>query len=319
MTEKKLCVYRHLKPNGEVFYIGIGSLSRPYNKTHRNNFWKKVVEKYPDYEIQILKTDLTKEDACELEQMLVAWYGRRDCCGGTLVNLTDGGEATQGRIMEEWQRQAMSDRQKGTMLGDENPNYGNSWTEEQKLYMSELKKEGYKNGTLKVNLDNSYKGIAERNKRWEENPQLKKDMIKTVSDIHNKYEYLKLDRYTREILEVFQSRVDVRDKYPDIGKTVINSVCNGSKKTYRGFIWRYRIRETGEIIEPVIKEDKNRRKVICTLTYEIYESITALARLVQVDRRTLNAKLIGKNPNDTPYIYLDLFLEQNPDFYPSKK
>ena len=29
---------------------------------------------------------------------------------------------------------------------------------------------------------------------------------------------------------------------------------------------------------------------------------------------TLNAKLIGKNPNETPYQYFANFLEEHPDF-----
>lgn len=85
-------LYRHLKPCGEVFYIGIGKESRAYEKYGRNEFWKRVVKKYSNYEIQILKSDLTVEEAQELEIILIAWYGRRDLGLGTLVNLTDGGE-----------------------------------------------------------------------------------------------------------------------------------------------------------------------------------------------------------------------------------
>lgn len=147
-----------------------------------------------------------------------------------------------------------------TMKGEGNPNFGNFWTEEQKLRMSEIKKEQYRAGEIKIDLENTYKGIIERNRRWEENPDLKKQMIDKVSAIHNKYEYLKIDIESNEILEVFQSRVKIKDKYPDIGKTIILSVCNGSKKSYRGFIWRYRDRQTGEIIEPTPKWNKTLRE-----------------------------------------------------------
>lgn len=45
------CLYRHLKPNGETFYIGIsGNLKRPYEKLTRSHLWKKIVNKY-GYEI----------------------------------------------------------------------------------------------------------------------------------------------------------------------------------------------------------------------------------------------------------------------------
>ena len=60
--EKKYVIYRHLKPNGEVFYIGIGSEKRAYQKNPRSDFWKRVVSIH-GYEVQILKSDLTWEDA----------------------------------------------------------------------------------------------------------------------------------------------------------------------------------------------------------------------------------------------------------------
>jgi hypothetical protein len=88
-----MVIYRHLKPDGEVFYIGIGSKHRAKTKGKRSLFWNSVVEKY-GYEVQILKENLSLEEAQELEKVLISWYGRRDLEKGTLVNLTDGGEGT---------------------------------------------------------------------------------------------------------------------------------------------------------------------------------------------------------------------------------
>ena len=101
--ENKWYVYRHLKPCGEVFYIGIGktnNFKRAYEKQHRSSWWTSVVNKY-GYEVQILKRNLTKEEACELETILISWYKRIDCCDGTLVNMTDGGEGVFGKIVSE--------------------------------------------------------------------------------------------------------------------------------------------------------------------------------------------------------------------------
>lgn len=140
-----------------------------------------------------------------------------------------------------------------SMLGEGNPNFGNKWTDEQKRHMSDLKKEGFKSGQLKVNIENTYKAIEVRNKRWEENPELKEKMKKKISEKHNLYEYLKIDKNTMGIIEVFQSRLDVLEKNPDYKTSPLLSSCNGWKKSYKGFIWRYRVRETGEIIEPIRK------------------------------------------------------------------
>lgn len=93
-------LYRHLKPNGDVFYIGIGkNEKRAYNKNNgRSNYWKNIINKYHNYEVDILKRDLTWEDACELEKILISYYGRKDLGLGNLVNMTDGGDGTNGMI-----------------------------------------------------------------------------------------------------------------------------------------------------------------------------------------------------------------------------
>ncbi len=93
-----MIVYRHLKPCGETFYIGIAKVKRrPFSKANRNKWWWNIVNKY-GYEVQILKSDLTWEEAKELEIDLIAYYGRKDLGLGPLVNLTDGGQGVLGLI-----------------------------------------------------------------------------------------------------------------------------------------------------------------------------------------------------------------------------
>src|SRR6478736_41666 len=129
-------LYRHLKPCGEVFYIGIGKYTeRAYDNNGRNKFWKRVANKY-GYEIEVLKIDLTWEDACELEKILINYYGRRDLGKGTLVNLTDGGDG-QGNPSDET-RKKMSDAKQG--IGGKNHHfYGVPKTEEHKKKLREAK------------------------------------------------------------------------------------------------------------------------------------------------------------------------------------
>lgn len=134
-------IYRHLKPCGEVFYIGIGktkNYARAYNKYHRSRWWKNVYKKYPNYEVQILTIGLSKEGAKELEIILIRYYGRKDLGTGTLVNLTDGGEGLLN--VSEDIRKRHSERMKGENnpsygiqnFGSNNPNYGNRWNEIQR-------------------------------------------------------------------------------------------------------------------------------------------------------------------------------------------
>lgn len=106
MTTNNNCIYRHLKPCGEVFYIGIGKIRRSKEKTYRNKHWCNIVNKH-GYETEILKSDLTWDDACELEKILISWYGRKDLKTGILCNLTDGGEGGYGAIVSETTREKM--------------------------------------------------------------------------------------------------------------------------------------------------------------------------------------------------------------------
>jgi hypothetical protein len=87
-------VYRHRRlDNNQIFYIGIGKKNRPYSKHGRNNYWNKIVKK-TTYIVEILKETNCWKEACELEQLLIQQYGRKDNNTGILCNMTDGGEGT---------------------------------------------------------------------------------------------------------------------------------------------------------------------------------------------------------------------------------
>jgi hypothetical protein len=73
METKDTCLYIHTrKDNGRIFYVGIGTIKRPYSIDNRNRFWKSVVKKY-GRDVTILKTDMSWEDACQLEIMMIAF------------------------------------------------------------------------------------------------------------------------------------------------------------------------------------------------------------------------------------------------------
>jgi len=140
-----MLLYRHLKPNGETFYIGVGNKIRPYTKSDRSDFWWKVVNKY-DYEIQILKTGLTKKEAYELEIMLISWYGRRDLGLGPLVNLTNGGDGSNNVIVSQETRDKLSKIHTGSKRSEETKRRMSEkaklriFSEETRLKMSESAK-----------------------------------------------------------------------------------------------------------------------------------------------------------------------------------
>ena len=129
-----MVVYRHIRLDiNKVFYIGIGTKQRAYSKHHRNNWWKKVVNK-TDYKVEILYDNLTKDLACELEVFLIKIYGRKDLKMGDLVNMTDGGEGTVNK--SEDVRKRISDNLKGKPSGMK----GKKMTDEHKAKIGEANK-----------------------------------------------------------------------------------------------------------------------------------------------------------------------------------
>lgn len=143
MEENNWYLYRHLKPSGEVFYIGIGktkNFKRAYSKNNRNKWWKNIVSKY-EFEVQILTKDLSEQDIKDLERALISWYGRRDLGKGTLVNLTDGGEGLKGFIQNEASKSKRAEKIKTLYIGAGNPFYGKFHTENTKKHIGDVQKE----------------------------------------------------------------------------------------------------------------------------------------------------------------------------------
>ena len=97
-------IYFHITNDShEVFYVGQGKLQTtfPYKRAHdtktRTKLWKNTTAKH-GYHIEIVAEDLTKEQADVMERFWIQSFGRRDKKEGTLVNLTEGGDANPGRI-----------------------------------------------------------------------------------------------------------------------------------------------------------------------------------------------------------------------------
>jgi hypothetical protein len=95
------CVYFHInKVTDVIFYVGIGNSKRPYSKRSRSDFWKNIVAKY-GYTIKIFHENLSFENACQLEVEYISKFGRLDNGTGILVNLTNGGEGSDGYLHTE--------------------------------------------------------------------------------------------------------------------------------------------------------------------------------------------------------------------------
>lgn len=106
-------VYTHTRlDNNLVFYVGIGlDIKRAYQKKFRNAHWKAIVSKC-GYSVDILNVDVTWGEACEIEKYLIAKY-KRKCDGGSLCNLTTGGDGVVGMVWTDEHRKKISEGNKG--------------------------------------------------------------------------------------------------------------------------------------------------------------------------------------------------------------
>lgn len=120
-------LYRHIRlDKNEVFYIGIGTVSkkdlqsindtvyyrRAFLKTIRSNYWKNITNAY-NYKVEIVLESDDYDFILKKEKEFIMLYGRKDLNAGTLVNVTDGGEGSLGRIISLEARRKMSESRKG--------------------------------------------------------------------------------------------------------------------------------------------------------------------------------------------------------------
>jgi len=110
-------LYRHIRlDTREPFYIGIGTkrncknfkpmYERAFEVKQRSSFWKNITAK-THYEVEILLESDDYEFIKQKEVEFIALYGRKDCCDGVLVNLTDGGDGILGNKHTEETKQKM--------------------------------------------------------------------------------------------------------------------------------------------------------------------------------------------------------------------
>lgn len=91
----KFYVYIHYTlDTNKPFYVGKGISTRAYKKSGRSNYWKRVINKH-GYTVEILDYFNTEQEAFNREKSLICSLKNS---GFKLVNFTDGGEGSSGRI-----------------------------------------------------------------------------------------------------------------------------------------------------------------------------------------------------------------------------
>lgn len=134
-------VYVHIAPNDKK-YVGITG-RRPTQRWAngkgyvKNTYLSKAIQKYGwnNFKHMIVADHLTKEEACELEKMLIASYRTTDPRYGFNNSIGGEGGSLGAKLSDEFREKA---RQR--MLGPNNPNRGKKFSPELCRKFSEVRK-----------------------------------------------------------------------------------------------------------------------------------------------------------------------------------
>lgn len=119
-------------------------------------------------------------------------------------------------------------------LGENNPNYQNYWSEEDKIRMSAIKKQQHLSGIY----DESWRAkiSVASSETWKDEDK-KKQMAKRVSVSKSTLRFYQYDKKTNVLIRVWESMSEILSENPTYHNIAIYSVCNGHKKSYRGYKW----------------------------------------------------------------------------------
>lgn len=119
--------------------------------------------------------------------------------------------------------------------GENNPNYGKSWTEEMKKSMSEIAKSRHSSGEFYGDVWKEKLSVASK-KLWSDEDK-KKGMAEKVRSKKLKYDFY---QYTKDgvLVQIWPDVKSILEKNPTYKWQNIYSACNGYKPTYMGFVWK---------------------------------------------------------------------------------
>lgn len=133
---KQFYLYRHIRNDLNIpFYIGIGVKPKTYSKNtqeykraysgvinngDRSGWWRKLFNKInKDIEIEIMYESDSWDHIKQKEREFIKLYGRKNTTGGSLVNLTDGGEGVLGMVVSKESIEKARLKNKGRKLSPE--------------------------------------------------------------------------------------------------------------------------------------------------------------------------------------------------------
>lgn len=233
MIDRNYCVYKHTSPYGKV-YIGI-TCQEPikrwkYGWGYKNNHhFDSAIQKYgwDNFTHEILHTNLTQDEASVKEQELIAKYQSNNPEFG--YNISSGGHCgREGVPQSDEVKQKISEANKGRLTGEKNHLYGvRRYKEENPFYgkhHSEKTKEKLSNLHKGKKMSDNFKKKISEVMIGKNNPKAKITLQYDLNmNLIHIWDYAKLAADTL-----------------NIKKSGITSCCRGERKTYKGYIWKYK-------------------------------------------------------------------------------
>ena len=238
-------VYMHISPSNKR-YIGITKQKvnerwRNGQGYKRNKHFINAINLYgwDNFEHIVIARGLSEEEAKWLEMELIRELNTTNNDYG--YNITKGGDSSCEHSDET--KRKISESKKGKYIGENNPNYGNHWTNEQKKRQSDLFKDGRFNGENNPNYGNYWtdeqkeqqrKRMSEiQPNRWkgEDNPKYGKGYLIEGENNPSSIKVICLE--TKEIFPT------IKEAMKSINGTVRIYDAIRNNKKYKGYTFMY--------------------------------------------------------------------------------
>jgi hypothetical protein len=284
-------LYRHIRlDKNETFYIGIGvkpdnysservEFKRAFEKTNRNKYWRNLTDR-ADYAVEILFESNIQHIIREKEIEFIKLYGRFEH-GGTLVNMTDGGEGSFGRKWSEEFRANFIEKNSG----ENHFNFGKELSEETKKKKSEA---------MKIS-DKSWKGKKLPKETVE---KIRQSKVGDKNPMYGKIPTTAKKIINVDTLEVFESFKSASKHYPlsfqhisenvnrlnnftpfvfytlflEKGIDHCKTICNVEKKNKNQGIKKVKNKDTGEIFKSMKEASESIGMVACNFRYGLHNN-----------------------------------------------
>lgn len=205
------------------------------DKKKTNRYLHSAVQKYglDSFEFTILEvfTDIDEDMLKDRELYWMDFYRSYERDSG--YNLRR--DSSTASIVHQETREIFS----LIFLGEGNPNFGNKWSDEQKSRMSDIKSQQFKDGMYDWMKSPEWKAkLSENSKFLWKDEEKKAAMAEKVAEAKSILKFYQYCKISGEFIREWNSIREIMLEHPDWHDKAIYSVCNGHKKSYRGFVWK---------------------------------------------------------------------------------